>query len=557
MLAALILGCNNAPPEPPADFAGRLDVVLDGGWSAEPWAGPERAGTIQTTFTLPAERVGVGSRLVLEGLWWSATVTVNGQKLDPVTGGDVAVNVALGGNLRPGDNTLIVEVHGSGDTPLAVSHDGLSRRLSAADGPWLIEPPRLELRGAAFVERAWLVAEGDTVQPRAVVVGAPEGASVRFSAAADGTLIQALGEAAVSDGAVVGAPTAWSGPRWSPQDAGLVMLRAELLVDGEVVDVAAVRTGVRALSVDGPRLRLDDAPLPLLAGRVSRAEKRPLARWLRTVSGSGINAVEFHGQLVRERDLEVADALGLPVVVMGRCAGRSPDLLSLTPPWLAALDAHDARLAAFLAAHPSVVLLALEEHGTPTEHGARLARPSLRQWPGRPPMTGVELPAAIAAFRDGGLVCQESDCGLAWITEIFDDSLGDAAWPEAADALNERIIAGATGGVAPLIPPAGANARPPTVAHPLSPQVPASGQRADSLLALSGGTPGALAVLEVPLGRAVGAFVDASGSATLSAWHRGEARLTVGDEVRAVTLTPRRWQDFTERGATTTVGLAP
>lgn len=536
------------------DFTGRLDVPLDVGWSAEPWQDQSPVEALSTTFHLPADRIGPGSQLLLEGLWWSATVTINGQRLPPVTVGDVPAAVAIGAHLRPGENELQIALAGAGDTPLAVAHDGLSRRLSAAKGPWLIEPPLLQLRPEAFIERTWLVTEGTQVIPHAAVVDAPDGSQVRFFAALDGAVLQELGAATVRGGAAVGSVTDWTGPRWSLSDPGLVMLNAELLDgDGAALDAATVRTGVRALSVEGSRLMLDETPLPLLAVRVGRAERRSLSRWFQAISGSGANAVEFHGQIVRRDDLDIADALGLPVVVMGRCAGRSPDLNALPAEYLQQLDAHDDRLARFLATHPSVVLLALEEHGTPTEHGARLARASLRDWSGRPPMTGVELPAGIADFVDGGLRCGGADCGDAWITEIFDRSLGESGWPDAADALNERIHAGATGGVAPRLP--NDSVEPPRVGRPLAAQVSTSGQRASSEVTVTGASPGTLIILQADHAGAAGAFADQDGAATLSLWHRGSGAVSAAQTQQTVTLTPRRWSDFQRRGSTTAVVL--
>ena len=538
------------------DFTGRLDVPLDVGWSTEPWQEQSPVESLSTTFHLPADRLGLGSQLLLEGLWWSATVTINGQPLPPVTVGDVPATVGIGAHLRPGENTLQITVTGAGDTPLAVAHDGLSRRLSAAKGPWLIEPPVLQLRPEAFIERTWLVTEGAQVIPHADVIDAPDGAQVRFFAALDGTILQELGTATVRGGSAVGAATDWSGPRWSLADPGLFMLGAELRDASDApLDVASVRTGVRALSVDGSRLMLDETPLPLLAVRVGRAERRPLSRWFRAISGSGANAVEFHGQIIRQEDLDTADALGLPVVVMGRCSGRSPKLNDLSAADLQQLDAHDHRLARFLAAHPSVVLLALEEHGPPSEHGARLARAPLREWSGRPPMTGVELPAGIADLVDDGLRCGDADCGDAWITEIFDRSLGDRGWPDAADALNEQIHAGATGGVAPRLPNISASDAPPRVRRPLAAQVASSGQRASSQVTVSGASPGALLILQAPHAGTVGAFADPDGAATLSLWHRGSGALSVEQTQQTVALSPRRWDDFQPRGSTTAVTL--
>ena len=120
-----------------------VHVDLTGTWSSTPW-NPSRDArgvplpqpeetTLSSRFQLPEDLIGHGSVLVLEGLSWTATVTVNGQDLSPVTGGPNPVEVPLGPHLVPGENVISLVISGPADAQtLLVGHTEPAAMLASS-----------------------------------------------------------------------------------------------------------------------------------------------------------------------------------------------------------------------------------------------------------------------------------------------------------------------------------------------------------------------------------------------------------------------------------------
>ena len=155
-LPLLLLAACTADRYAPAP-AGQAVLDLSGAFSVQPWtrsrgaAGPLR---LSGRFVLPEDRLGAGSVLELEGLWWTAAVTLNGVALPPVTGGNATVRLPVGEALKPGENELLIEISPPTTEMPIETGGGLSSSGFPADQPTLQAPPRLVLRPAAHVD--WL-----------------------------------------------------------------------------------------------------------------------------------------------------------------------------------------------------------------------------------------------------------------------------------------------------------------------------------------------------------------------------------------------------------------
>ena len=207
-----------------------VEVDLGETWSSTPWDPARDARgvplpqskqtTLTSQFVLPDDLVSHGSVLLLEGLSWSAAVTVNGHELDAVSGGPSPAAVALGQHLKPGTNTLTVELTGAEDAPtLLVGHTKPAATLAV--------PPRLVLRPAQGLDQVVATLSEDGVDLSATTRGDTEGWSVQFSAWRDGERIADWGTAVVSEGRAQLDGVPWSGPKW-PDENALFMLQATI-----------------------------------------------------------------------------------------------------------------------------------------------------------------------------------------------------------------------------------------------------------------------------------------------------------------------------------------
>lgn len=565
LLTLGLLACTGGEPAP--DAGGHATLILDGAWSSAPWeSGQQGPGplTLTTTFRLPEDRLGAGSVLVLEGAWFRVEGTFNGQRLGPVNGGLAPVELPVGAALRAGENQLSLTVSPPGpEVPALLHGGGLASSGWQRNQPDLQVPPRLELRPTSAVTHVALPLEGGQVMPTARVTGAPDGARVRFSVSVDGTKKADLGEAPVQGGVATAPAIDWSLPTWAPGDPELVLARAELVdASGAPLDALAVRTGVVDIDGDADGLRLGDAPLRLMAVRVTNRDGRFAAPFSELVPG-GVNGVEIHGELARSAWLDAADELGLPLVVVPRCVGRA-NKGRATPEIAAEQVEQDERLVAHLGHHPSPVLWATEgQTANSQKKNPGLPRvlytDALQSDPLDRPITQVDLDARVqrvgAPDPDGAPFdsCAEEGCEGAWLTEV---TWRGPATPEMWTIMSARTQhalteGGAHGVVIPTPRPADRGGWAPAWARVgqalgIAPADPGP-HRAASIVEVVSGTPGETVFLEAPGHPTVGAVFGADGTASIRLWHTGEVQVHVGGKQRRLFVQPGRWVDWVEK----------
>ncbi len=547
-LLALLLLLPACTRSAPTGDATRLHLRLARGWTLTPdpkppWIAPARMPqvTLQRTLDLPPGRDTSGTILRLRDVSWTATVTVNGTELPPQTGGLAPIDVPVGPHLRPGTNTLQITITGpAGVSPLLSGQDSRRARLG--------EPPELLLQPTAHVAAHWTRLDGDTAYATAHISGAPAGSTVHFQAWVDGQVLQSLGQAPVRDGVATTSGTRWSQPTWGiglPADPALFHLVATLAgPDGQLLDRASVRTGLRDFRVADRQLQLDGSPVRLIGQRVT--DHSHLGAIATLTGQAGHNVVEFHGRLPSPRELSQADERGLPAVVLPRCPGiltwRS---LSAEARAAEPCVAPDAALARSLAAHPSLVLWILEEGpGGPPQ-----ARDGLLTDPLQRPIVGHHLPGQALVVDGPGAGRDPSMFAGHWITEMG-SRREHAADPRALPTLLMATLeAGAVGGIvhgpAQGRTPTWASVWKELLAGQDIPPWTDRGHRAESRLTVHGLAPGQVGWLELGPVSATGAVADRDGVLRLAAWHSGPAVLRVGDQRIDVRLSPGRW---TERG---------
>lgn len=462
-------------------------------------------------FRLP-ERVPHAD-LVLEGAWWTATVTVNGHALEPVTGGYAPVSVRVGEWLLQGENTLAVSVVPPGEAVASVQ-DGELRTFSPLAGP-----PRLVLHGGSWVRAAGLVGNG----ARAIVEDAPEGSRVAFSAWRDGERVADLGSAPVLGGIATVRSGGEHLPAWDlgNGERALLWLNAVLASDDATLDTAAFRTGRAPVAVGTAGIEIGGVRRPLAGLRWSGAAVDADLKWL---AAAGLDAIELHGQPITEALLDATDEAGVAVAIVPRCDGRirqgggtrrpigSADPASWANPLL---DAQDARAIAAVLRHPSVVLWAME-----ADQAQKPARLDGIARDGRP-IAGRDLPLLHGPPQPAG-----------WQIEYT----ADVVFPE--QQLAAAIAGGATGGILPGPPGRAPESWLAGVTGALGgaglavPQARIGPARVD----VPGLLPGDVVWLEAPGTERVGAVAGADGVAQLSLWFEGAATVTLPSGSQPVTL---------------------
>ncbi|MSP57092.1 MAG: hypothetical protein EXR69_16065 [Myxococcales bacterium] len=504
-------GCAPAVPE-----AAHGTIPLDGLIANMRAVGSDRRDQAQVfegtqTFRLPAKVPHAD--LVLEGAWWTATVTVNGHALKPATGGYAPLSVPVGDWLVSGENTITVAVVPPGETVPSVS-DGELRTFSALAGA-----PQLVLHGASWVREAGLVGDG----ARALVEAAPTGSRVAFTVWRDGVQVADLGTAPVVGGV---ARSRAGGQQLQDWDLGngeraLFWLNASLGSGDTPLDAAAFRTGRAEISVGTSGIEIAGVRRPLAGLRWSGAAVDGDLKWL---AAAGLNTIELHGQPITHAFLDATDEAGVAVAIVQRCDGRirqgggtrrpigSADPAAWDSPLL---DAQDARALAAALRHPSVVLWVME-----ADQANRPSRIAGLAPDGRP-VAGRDLPLLHGPPQPAG-----------WQIEYT----ADVSQPE--QQLAAAIAGGATGGILPGPPGRAAEGWLAGVTGALSGAglVPPQPRTGAARVEVSGLKPGDVAWLEAPGAERIGAVAGADGAAHLSLWFEGAATVTVPGGTRPVVL---------------------
>ena len=569
--AVLVLGisCGNTVVPPAQETLDHhVEVDLSQTWSNTPWI-PERDArgvplpqptqtSLTSRFVLPADMVGHGSILVLEGLSWIAEVTVNGHKLDEVRGGPSPVEVPIGSHLRPGENTLNIDVTGSADAPtLLVGHTEAAAIIAT--------PPRLILRPKAGLMRATATLADTGLKLVALTRGETDGWSVQFSAWRDGERIADWGTAVVSGGRAEITDLAWSGPTW-PDDGALFLLQATIRnAAGQVIDSGAWRTGLRRFVLQDGQTHLNGQPYPLLGLRKHNAG---LEFGLRLLGRSGLNLAEFHGEVPTASELSMADELGVALAILPRCDGRIKTDRDAVLAAGTELARQDAAMIAHVSHAPSVLLWSTEGSAINRE-GYSVGRPLIKNMRADPIerlVAAWDIPAfAIPSTGpDESLNERLERADLAvgnpfWILEVHleGDDLSNKA---IAAALEASIGVGAVGGVLPGAVerdegwgPFWAATAPTLGVRPLA----LEGRRAHARITAQGLSPGEFFSIRTPGGPHKAAVAGSEGTTTISVWHAGPATARMRSGEQTVSLRPGSWSDARWRGQPTLIAATP
>jgi len=473
-----------------------------------------------------------GAKLQFADLWSTEEVWLDEVYLGEVSGGSFPGELEVGDVLRPGPHRLGLRVRSPG------KKSGLLQGARKEVGYEKASIGSIQLHLAPAVHIDWLALpiESGKVSAKAFAPKAPEGSTIRFEAALDGQLFQSLGQAEVHNGIAQAEAIDWEGPLWSPQTGSSALFQfSATLFDktGEQLDQSIVRSGLRETTASPEGLLLNGKPTPIVAVRMEENWKRDgtnLDELLRV----GVNSIEIHGTYPPQSWMNLSDEAGIQVVVLPRCDGEvmatSQDVLTHQT----TLMDQQNRLAQSNLHHPSLLFWTTE--GTP-----ELMR-SLAETFSKDPLqrlvTGGEIPALSLSSRN-----PKPLRGLkpgTWITEITNPP---GSGPETAIHLFRAAMEkGAIGGVLPVDRNHPAMRKTwlsllQTLTQSLHIALDTTQtRRSNSTVVLSALKANAPIWLEAPFVLPTGALPNSKGTATLSAFHEGEAQLSHGTETRVVEL---------------------
>lgn len=543
-----------------------VSVVLDGTWSSRPWVGGVKAPPgghpvrLSTTFSVPASLADQPVELELEGLWWSANVWLDGERLGAVVGGNPPVTTSLSEGLAAGDHTLSLVVAAPRGVS-AFAHGGGLGSNTRPDHATLHRPPRLRFHTGSGVTSGGvrLHDAGATAWARVDPRRLPEGAQVHFFTALDGRRVTDFGTVRVGDAShVESVPTAPRDPLWSWGDPALTHLFVEVQsADGTVVDTWSVRTGLRSSRLTPSGLELNADRSPAVAVRVLHGLDEPdLLTVLEGAVPAGVNAVELHGDMVDSQVLSLADELGLPLVVLPRCVGRVGRPPGTGSGLADTLRAQDERTVRGVGAHPSVVSW-LVEGDRQNLHPGRQDDGELDAWtsaipadPMKRPVAGIDVPGTllqITDLRTSATTCP-AGCGGKWIVEsTFRIVPMLDHWGAVARGWQAAFALGIPGGTLPTASDEERSAW----AAAFSTVLADSGvrafpldrtRRASSRVRVTGLAPGALVWVAAPGTTLHGAQANDDGVAEVDLWFEGEATVHGPGWSEAVEVAPMTWR---------------
>jgi len=546
-------------------------VDMSGAWDQSPWS-PERDSRgvplpqpenteIKASFILPPDFIGHGSVLHLEGLSWTADVSVNGHPLNRVTGGIGLTEVKLGETLQPGQNTISIQITGAEQSsPLLVGHDGQAAALATA--------PRLLLRPQIGLDHVVANLTKDGLRLHAATRNAPNGTQIQFEGWRDGKRFANWGRALVHNGQAILDTGEWDGSTWpgTPSESPFFMLKATLLsTSGEALDSGAWRTALRRFELKDGRTQLNGRDHRLLGLRNHNAG---FVRGIEIMAPTGLNLVEFHGTMPTQAELQMADELGVSLAILPRCDGRIKTDLEQVKAASSVLNKQDSALIKQTAHSPSVLIWSTEGSGL-NRKGHSVARSlvaNMQKDPMDRLIAGWDMPvfAIPVTGPDARLDEQRERAGISkttpfWVLEFhLNDEQGLPKTQQVAEAVSESFNIGALGGVLP-----GAEENNPEWATTWAanseilqiPPLQINGRRGVSRLDIDGMKKGELITVQAPGAPHTGVVAGNTSRHTLNLWHRGEATLNARGRAQTVTMSPGSWRNTEWMGRPTFLDL--
>jgi len=279
-------------------------------------------GRYRTTFEIP-DTAGRSVALVFDGAMSNAHVRVNGKEVIHWPYGYNSFHVAIDSVMRPGENTLEVDLENFDQASRWYPGAGLYRNVHVVNTSRIHIPvwgtqvvtPRVG-KDFASVELTTTIEGAPKGKDLAIVtrILSPEGRVV----ASDSSRYRARGQK-IRQGMLVENPQLWS-----PETPALYTARTELVYDGKVQDTYDTRFGIRSLDyVPEKGFFLNGVPTKFRGvcnhhdlGPLGTAVNRSALRHqLGLLKDMGVNAIRTSHNMPAPELVELCDEMGLMMMV--------------------------------------------------------------------------------------------------------------------------------------------------------------------------------------------------------------------------------------------------
>ena len=536
-------------------FAQRLYWELNEGWNRQPWKQhntTQKEIYLQTTITIPKDRPLPGSVLVFEGFWWKGVVTINKQEIH-FTGGLYPTQVKVGKLLKHGQNNIKISIKGPKELSSRTTGGRLNSLHTDHSLPQLLRPPVLLLRPQIHLQNIWLTTSNNQVTAKAEV-NAPDGSKVTYQAVLDGKVMASLGTATVNANKAFATPQDIPTTRWAFDKSNLFHLVATLSdKNGKVLDRMDVRTGIREVNIDGS-VNINKTAIPILGVRITSLQKN-ITKAIREYKKAGVNAIEFHGEMIDRISLGILDELGIPVIIVPRCIGRTNyhkknEIDDET------LAQQDQRFVSAIRNHPSLILIALEgQYEGISLNSKHLTNSEL-------PIVGNKNQTARMRFtEDFTPQCLPNKCTDKWLIEMTFRGSRTKDWKRITNGFMQQVKGGIIGAILPVPQRQDRTSAIDwqnhwkTISQQLNiPQLKGTPVRASTALTVTNLTTSSWPlIVSVPLLSDQAKSVSPRQATSFYLWHRGKVRVRYQDSSTVHSITGGQWINLFYNGPTNTL----
>lgn len=329
-------------------------IILDGNWTFGDWKSKRQLQKINTTFT-PDEKLAEleTGDLVFEHIWWSVQfLQVQRQENFQVGLFDYQISdISLRDHFSVQVETPIEKSPITGNSLRAFDNENINAQWLSP--PYVLTHPKKHITDTSFR-----------------YTNGGVNASISFNTEISATLDLKIlnhqdevvstyaGEVSNVDMVEINNLSFPSTYLWSFEEPNQVEIQVVLrdVLNNEVLDILRYQTGFREFTFENQTFYINQIPHPHF--RAARLEiEEDWTKRLQEILQSGVQAIEIHGEIIPDGLLEWADRVGMGVIIVPRCIGRT---MNGTLENLKEIANQDVRLLKKIKKHPSVLFVVSE-----------------------------------------------------------------------------------------------------------------------------------------------------------------------------------------------------
>ena len=347
-----LFSCTEPPPKP--KISQHKNIVLDGNWTLQAWRSQRVLPKIDTRFSPDQNTKDLEQgTLVLKNIWWKGFFE-QGQRNEEFDVGrfDATISeISL-------QESFLIHI----ETPAQNSaFSGGSLRSTDKDllfkAQW-ISPPEIHTHPTTYIQKSKFAYKNGTIQGQVLINTSIDG-QLNITLFSEQDIIATKKIAITSQQNNIDLKIPLQDRfLWSFENPRQLTIQMELIDNNKrTLDVYHVQTGFRDVAYSNGTFFINNIPYKNLRAARLEIEDDWVLR-LQEILQSGIQAIEIHGEMIPDGLLEWADRVGMGIVIVPRCIGRTPKLTSSEDPQI--IFEQDLRLVDMIQHHPSVLFLVAE-----------------------------------------------------------------------------------------------------------------------------------------------------------------------------------------------------